>query len=191
MEIIRAKKTHARDLAYLLNIAGEGIPEYLWQGMVEGEESALDFGEKRAAREEGGFSYTNAKVVVEEDILMGMIVSYRQPDPYDIEDLKDYPDIVQPLIELEAKAPGSWYINALATHEPFRGKGVAQSLMKDAELQAQADHCNTMSIIVASDNAPAKSLYEHLNFEPIARLPVVEYPGCIHGGDWVLMTKNI
>jgi hypothetical protein len=25
----------------------------------------------------------------------------------------------------------------------------------------------------------------------IAREPVVEFPGCAHGGDWILMTKEL
>ena len=51
MEIRNASRENAGDLAYLINLAGEGIPEYLWQGMVEGGESALDVGARRATKE--------------------------------------------------------------------------------------------------------------------------------------------
>ena len=191
MEIRDAVKKDAQDLAYLINLAGEGIPEYLWKGMVEAHESPLDVGAKRAAREEGGFSYINARICEENNTLLGMIISYRQPDPYDIGDLSEYPDIVRPLVELEAQAAGSWYVNAIATYEEHRGKGVARTLMADAEVRARAKGCDHMSLIVASENVSATRLYEYLDFNVVGSLPVIPYPGCLHGGNWVLMIKRI
>ena len=107
MEIRNALKADTKDLAYLINSAGDGIPVYLWSGMIEGDESPLEAGARRASREEGSFSYTNARVCVENSVLLGMIVSYRQPDPYETGDLLECPDVVRPLRELEAQAPGS------------------------------------------------------------------------------------
>ena len=49
MEIKHAEKENARDLAQLINIAGEGIPVYLWRLMIEANESWLDVGTRRAA----------------------------------------------------------------------------------------------------------------------------------------------
>ena len=191
MQITNAKKENARDLAYLINLAGEGVPEYLWKGMVTGNESPLDVGTKRAAREEGTFSYKNARVCNENNILMGMILAYRQEDPYEIGDLSEYPDIVRPLIELECKAPGSWYINAISTYEEHRNKGVARALMSDTEDYAKSSGCALISLIVTSENIRAKGLYEYLGFKVIESLPVVPYPGSCHGGSWLLMTKDI
>ena len=191
MKIIDAGKEHATDLAYLINLAGEGIPEYLWQDLAEQNESPLEVGAKRAARESGSFSYLNAKVCVENGDVCGMIISYRQPDPYELSNLEDYPEIVRPMVKLEAEVPGSWYVNALATYEAHRGKGVASILIADAEKQALEARCNKMSIIVASENTQAKNLYAYLGFETISKLPVVPYPGCLHGGEWQLMVKDI
>lgn len=191
MKITGADKEHAADLAYLINLAGEGIPEYLWQALAEENESPLEVGAKRAARESGSFSYLNAKVCVEKGDVCGMIISYRQPDPYDLSSIEDYPEIVRPMVKLEAEVPGSWYINALATSEAHRGKGVASGLIADAEKQALDTQCNKMSIIVASENIRAKKLYTHLGFKVINKLPVVPYPGCLHGGEWQLMTKDV
>ncbi len=191
MEIINAVKENARDLAYLINLAGEGIPEYLWTGMIEGDESPLDVGERRASREEGGFSYTNAKVCMSDNALTGMIISYRQPSPYNIDDISEYPEVVCPLVVLESRAPGSWYINAIATSEAHRGRGVASRLIADAEKNAIEASCSVMSLIVASENTKAVRLYEYLDFETVDSLPVVPYPGCLHGGDWILMTRQI
>jgi len=191
LEIRDARKADARDLAYLINLAGEGIPEYLWAAMARAGESAIDVGAGRAARTEGSFSYTNARVCAEAGSLLGMILSYRQSDPYEIGDLAGYPEVVRPLIALEAQAPGSWYINAIATYEQHRGKGVARRLTDDTEARARSEGCGYLSLIVASENAAAKGMYEYMGFRNVASAPVVPYPACRHGGDWVLMTKQL
>jgi ribosomal protein S18 acetylase RimI-like enzyme len=178
-------------LAYLINLAGEGIPEFLWQRMARAGESPLEVGARRAARQQGSFSYTNARVAVSQDVLLGMILSYRQPDPYDIGDLSQYPEVVRPLVILEARAPGSWYINAIATYPEHRGRGVASKLSEDVEARARAAGCDLLSLIVASENLAAKRLYENLGYEDVVSEPVVAYPGGPHGGEWVLMSKRI
>ena len=191
MTIQRAVKENAADLAYLLNLAGEGIPKYLWSEIAEDGQDPMEVGRTRASREEGGFSYTNARVSVEAGHVMGMIVSYQQPDPYSIEDIEEYPEIVKPLVLLEAKAPGSWYINAIATFKEFQGRGVAQKLLNEAEQRAISAGNSEISLIVASENSRAKKLYEHIGYKLVSSLPMVSYPGCLHGGEWLLMVKEL
>ncbi len=191
MTIQKAVKENAADLAYLLNLAGEGIPKYLWSEMAEDGQDPMEVGRARVSRKEGGFSYTNARVSVEADNVQGMIVSYQLPDPYTLEDIDAYPDIVKPLVLLEAKVPGSWYINAIAVFEAFQGSGIARKLLKDAEDQAISASVGKMSLIVASENKRAKNLYEHIGYKFDSSLPVVRYPGCLHGGEWLLMIKEL
>lgn len=191
MAIQSAVKENAADLAHLLNLAGEGIPKYLWSKMAENGQDPMEIGRVRASREEGGFSYKNARVSIEDGGLQGMIVSYQQPDPYTLEDIEEYPEIVKPLVLLEAKMPGSWYINAIATFDKYRGMGVAQKLLHEAEERAISNGVNTMSLIVASENIRAKKLYEYIGYKFESSLPVIEYPGCLHGGDWLLMVKEL
>lgn len=190
MQIKDASKDDAVDLAYLINLAGEGIPEYLWKNIAEKGESPWEVGAKRAAREEGGFSYNNARICVAENILQGMILSYQQDNPYHVGNINDFPPIVRPLIELESKAPGSWYINAVATFEQYRSQGVAQALILDAENKAKACGCDAISLIVASENRRAKKLYDFLGFNIADALPVVTFPGCHYAGKWLLMIKE-
>lgn len=191
MNIRKAVKQDAKDLAYLINLAGEGLPEYLWQTACSDEQDPLAFGANRAAREEGGFSYTNATICQQDDTVLGMVLSYQQPDPYDIDNLEDYPAVVRPLIELEALAPGSWYINAIATYEAYQGKGIASRLFSVCDDYAKEAGCSEISLIVASENSRAKRLYEHLGFHRIQSRPVVPYQGCLHGGEWLLLLKQL
>ena len=191
MNIRDATRDDAKALAYLINLAGEGIPEYFWKTMAAEGELPLAVGAERAMREEGNFSYKNAKVCVENDQVAGMILSYKLPAPYLLGNLAEYPELVHPLVKLEAQVPGSWYINAVATFEEFRGRGIATLLLRHAEEQAHQAACNTLSLIVASENINAVKLYEKLGLIRISTLPVILYEGCMHGGKRILMTKNI
>lgn len=191
MFIEDARKSDADDLAYLINNAGEGIPEYLWSAMAKDSQTPFEVGAKRAAREEGGFSYRNARVIRSASQVCAMIISYKLDDPYIIDSLLDFPEVVRPLVALESKAAGSWYINAIATKENCRGKGLATKLLEEAESKALAQGIHTMSLIVASENRVAKQLYIKLGYNCLSSLPVVEYPGAIHGGNWELMTKKL
>ena len=190
LNIRDAVKEDAGELACLVNLAGEGIPAYLWEKMAERNETAMDVGIRRIAGEGNAFSYINGRVAVEHNTLLGMIIAYRLPDPYPTEEIPGYPDILQPLVKLEAMVPGSWYINAIATFPDHRGKGVAGQLISDSISRAHQQGCKRISLIVASENSQARRLYEHLGFGTIATLPVVPYPGCLHGGEWALMTRN-
>ncbi|MDH3695469.1 MAG: hypothetical protein OER96_12965 [Gammaproteobacteria bacterium] len=54
-----ATKCDAHALTELINIAGEGLPLDIWQGMAKTNESAWHVGRRRAMRDYGGFSYRN------------------------------------------------------------------------------------------------------------------------------------
>ena len=58
-----ACREDAEALAELIDMAGEGLPLYLWAKMAKPGETAREVGRRRAAREEGGFSYKNAIVI--------------------------------------------------------------------------------------------------------------------------------
>lgn len=178
-------------LAELLNLAGEGIPAFIWGQLAESGETALDVGAQRAAERKGSFSHGAAVVAEVEGQVAGMLLGYRLPDPYVTGDLQDYPEIVRPLIELEALAPGSWYVNAVATFEHCRGLGIGSKLMAAAEQIARKSTARRMSLIVAAENIRAKHLYEKLAYRPVATRAVIPFPGFAHGGDWVLMIRAL
>jgi hypothetical protein len=110
-----ATKADASALAVLVDIAGEGLPAHLWSTLKAPGESILEVGRERATREEGGFTYRNAIVAEAGGEIAACLVGYRLDDSYDLGNLEEIPELVRPLVLLEAKAPGSWYINVLAT----------------------------------------------------------------------------
>lgn len=191
MNIRNATKDDAVDLASLINLAGEGLPMLMWRQKAAPGQNPLNVGAIRAAREDSSFSYRNARVVEIDGAIAGMLLGYLLPDPYDGGALTDYPAIVRPLIELEAEAPGSWYINAIATYESFRGRGVASALMRTALETARAEGARWLSLIVASENTKAHALYSRLGYEVAASRPVTRFQGGPQEGQWLLMIHQL
>ena len=191
MSIREAKIDDAKHLARLIDLAGEGLPAFLWRRLAEPGQDPLIVGARRAAREEGSFSYRNARVLEIDGSIAGMVLSYPLPDPYDIGAPEDYPAVVRPLVELESLVPGSWYVNAIATYEEFRGRGVATALMSACEDLARAARATKLSLIVAGENTGAHALYEKLGYRETGSRPVFAYPGGPQGGLWLLMVKDL
>jgi ribosomal protein S18 acetylase RimI-like enzyme len=190
IRIRKAVQGDAPVLAELMNAAGEGIPAYLWSGMAPSGGDVMAFGAARVAREQGDFSYRNMYVAEIDGQVAGMLLSYQLPDPYVLDQLESYPALVRPLVRLEALAAGSWYINAIATGESWRGVGIGTRLMALGQVLAMQARVATLSLIVSEHNAGAMNLYTRLNFAPAARQPVMPAPGLPSEGDWVLMTRR-
>lgn len=191
MDIVKATPHHARDIAYLTNLAGEGLAAYLWSKSADQGQSALDIGIEKAARPEGNFSFNNAWIIGNGVRVTGMLLAMEQPDLYELPDFAELPPQVKPLIELESLAPRSFYINAVGVYEEFQGRGFGKALIKAAESLASERSLTELSLIVASRNPSAKALYDSLGYTDRARRPCIDFPGMLHGGDWILMTKSI
>lgn len=184
-----ARTMDAALLAQLIDLAGEGIPAWLWRKQAAPGESPLDVGTRRAAREEGGFSYRNAWVIEHEGRAVGMLLGYVQPDPFETGPLEELPRVVRPLVELEALAPGSWYVNAVAVVPGQRGRGLGSALMQHAAALARSAGCGQLSLIVAGENAAAARLYRRLGYREVAARPIVPFEGFHYGGEWLLMVR--
>ncbi len=189
--IRKAVPEDAGQLAELMNAAGEGLPAWLWSQMAGPAEDVMSFGALRVAGTDSSFSYRNAHVAELDGAIAGMLLGYQLDNPYDVSALDDCPEVVRPLIELESRVPGSWYINAIATVPAVRGQGIGSRLMQLAEDLAIRSRSNSLSLIVARDNDAAARLYKRLGYHPVATRPIIGFPGCQHSGDWMLMTRDI
>jgi ribosomal protein S18 acetylase RimI-like enzyme len=186
-----ARETDAEALAELINFAGEGLPVYLWEKMAEPGETVWDVGRRRARRREGGFSYRNAIVSETEGAVAATLVGYALPEQAASIDYDELPAMFVPLQELENLAPGSWYVNVLATYPQFRGQGLGTDLLRSAEQIATDQGCGTMSIIVSDGNDGARRLYEHCGYRETASRPMVKEDWDNPGNNWVLLVKNL
>lgn len=177
----------ARDLAYLINEAGEGLPEYFWSqdpSVKAGEMHAWELGAKRAARDEGDFSWRNAWVAERDGKVVAMLLGFVIP-PQDI-DLAELPEIVRPMVKLEQQAAGSWYINAIAVKPELRGAGLGGELLKLAHALAFRAGCKEVSLQNFTSNARARRLYEALGFHEKLREPMPRVAGLPEFGESIL-----
>lgn len=190
MQIRPARPQDTREMASLVNIASEGLAMHFWRE-ASGGRDPLEYGISRAAREEGSFSYRNGTVIEHQGAAIALLIGYRQPNSFEPVNLDSFSALIRPLVELEAYAPRSWYVNVLATFPEHRGKGLGSWLLAEAERLARASSSNGLSLIAAEENHGAVRLYERVGYAKRERRPLAPYPGCPHGGDWVLMTKPL
>jgi ribosomal protein S18 acetylase RimI-like enzyme len=178
-----ARPEDAPDLVRLVEVASEGLASYVWAGMAAPGEDAVAVGLRRVARDEGAFSWRNAMMAEIDGAVAGALVTYRiaeVPEPLD-----GIPPIFRPLQALENLAPGTQYVNVLATYPEFRRRGVGRRLMVEAERLAAGA---TLSLIVSAANTTARRLYQAIGYEEVAREP---FPAeWMDGkGTWVLMLR--
>ena len=187
----QATAADARALAKLIDIAGEGIPTWLWtRRCVEGQ-TPLEVGAERARRPSGGFSYRNALIAEKDGVPLGMVLSYPIVEAPD-DDPDDLPAPIAPFVALEALSVGTWYINALAVFPGYRSGGIGAQLLRAAEGLARAAGFDMMSLQVYGQNTGAVRLYERLGYEVSATEPVRLHP-CppYYTGDVLLLKKAL
>jgi ribosomal protein S18 acetylase RimI-like enzyme len=173
----------------LVNIAGEGLPYYLWTKMARPGEDPWEVGRQRAQREQASFSYRNALIAEVDGRVVGTLIGYPLPDapePIDAE----MPAMFVPLQELENIACGTWYVNVLAVVDEYRGKGIGTRLLSLADSIASDLRLAGLSIIVSDANRGARKLYERSGCRLEAQRPMVKEDWAGEGRNWVLLTKK-
>lgn len=68
-------------------------------------------------------------------------------------------------------AANAFYVDSLATAEPFRRRGVATALLVEAERLARHRGLGAVTLDTWADNAPARALYAAQGFQEVARTP--------------------
>lgn len=184
-----ATPADAEAMVDLVNYAGEGMPMFLWARMAGDGQSARDMGIERAKRESGGFSFNNTVLCQPGDEVVAALIGYCLDDDPEAGDYDELPPMFVPLQQLEDLAPGTWYINVLATYPAHRGKGWGAALLDVAEQLAQATKARGMSLIVSDANTGARRLYERQGYEERATRPMVKDGWENPGENWVLLVK--
>jgi ribosomal protein S18 acetylase RimI-like enzyme len=187
----QAGETDAVMLAKLIDIAGEGIPTWLWRCNCTGDQPPLDIGAERARRTSGGFSFCNALVAAVGKDISGMVLSY-PIDTATEEDPDKLPAPIAPFVELEKQSEGTWYINALAVFASQQGLGIGSMLLKSAEAAAMQSGYFQTSIQVYAQNKGAVRLYERNGYRAVTRSKVRDHPSHpYYTGDVLLLVKDL
>lgn len=190
MLIREARASDAAHLVRFINMAADDLPLHFWKGTVGPEGDPWALGRERAARDTGNFSFRNAWLAEVDGEVAGCLLGYPTedaPGPID----PDTPAIFVPLLELEALAPGSWYLNVLATYEAFRGKGCGSALLAHAEDVAARAGRRSISLIAEDTHLDALRLYTAKGYHEVARRPVVKDDWRVDAREWILFAKSV
>ena len=174
MEIRNAGIADCLAIAELAQIAGDDIPGFFWADAHHPGQSLEATGTELLKSETANFSYRNTLVACQDGEIAGMLLAYRLPSAEDNdEELRNFPEFVRPLIELEQCVAESFYINMLATYPRFRGQGIASALMAEADRLAIAAQCELISIAAFASNPEALKLYQGLGYETVEQRAVI------------------
>lgn len=186
----KATPDDAPDLVDIVLMAGEGLPDLVWSKMANEGETARQVGLRRAAGEDGSFSYRNATLFGDQERTLGGLVGYLLPD-VPVEIGEDFPPAFIPLQELENLASGHWYVNILGVRPEARGQGIGTAMLTRAEELAGGAGASGMAIIVFSSNPRAERLYRRTGYEETARrrmhVPGWKQDGC----EAILLVKKL
>lgn len=176
-------------LAELIDMAGDGLPLYLWQRLAEPGEAAWDVGRRRVLRDVGGSSWRHGIVADEAGSVVACLSGYPLPDVAEPSD-PGMPAMFVPLQELENQASGTWCVNILAVVPDRRGGGWGARLPRLADLLALRSHRWGTSVIVADANLNARRLYERCGYREVATRPMVKEEWSSPSSTWVLLRKD-
>jgi ribosomal protein S18 acetylase RimI-like enzyme len=190
MQIRDAKASDADHLVQFINMAADDLPLHFWKKSAGPGADLIAYGRERAMRETGSFSYRNAWLAEVGEEVAACLLGYpaaKEPEAID----PGTPPIFVPLLQLEALAPGSWYLNVLATYPAFRGQGCGSALLAHAETVARQMGLQTISLIAEDTHHEALRLYRAKGFTEIARRPVVKEDWAVAATDWILFVKPV
>ncbi len=190
MLIRQAKASDAAHLVRFINMAADDLPLHFWRKSVGPEGDPWAYGQERAARESGNFSYRNAWLAELNGEVAACLLGYPAEDtPTPID--PDTPPIFVPLLELEALAPATWYLNVLATYDAHRGKGCGSALLACAEDAARSSGHGSVSLIAADTHQDALHLYAGKGYHEVARRAVVKGDWRVDAKEWILFVKSV
>lgn len=190
MVIRGATAADAGHLVRFINMAADDLPLHFWRKSVGPEGDPWAYGAERAARESGNFSYRNAWLAEVGGEVAACLLGYvadAEPGPVEA----DTPPIFVPLLELEALAPGAWYLNVLATYDAYRGRGCGSALLAFAESEALRAGCDRVSLIAADTHGEALRLYRAKGYAEVARRQVVKGDWAVDASEWILFVKPV
>lgn len=181
----------ASSLTLLADAATRRLVSRLWDDGSAPGQSSFEVGRDAIRTDTNSLSHLSRWRVVDSDgRLAGGLNSYQLPPAGPPPASSVAAAILQPLTELKTVAEGTWYVSVASVFPEFRGQGIGQQLLAEAERLAAAADVDQLTLMVASVNDGAYRLYSRLGFREWERRPFVSFPGSDESGEWILMVKE-
>jgi ribosomal protein S18 acetylase RimI-like enzyme len=95
------------------------------------------------------------------------------------------------MFELEAVAAGTWYLQVVGLFAEYRGMGLGQRLLDQADSLARQAGLSRITLITESFNARAIAAYLRHGYREWDRRTFIPFAGTDEEGDWMLMVKDL
>ncbi|KEC75544.1 hypothetical protein RLPCCGM1_c0922 [Rhizobium leguminosarum bv. phaseoli CCGM1] len=183
----QASRRDASELAILADIASHGFASWLWFADVAngGSDTPLERGRLKMSEEETVGGWRDSVIAEAYGEVAGVAIGHALDDG--IGDIEATIPATEPMLALQKTVVGSWFIGSLGVYRHLRGIGIGGRLLED---QIDRADRRPVSLITASDNEAALSLYRRNGFLEAARADAVPLFENSKRHAWVLMTRG-
>ena len=187
------RKEDSLRLAELINIASEGVVEYLFHDLIP-DLTPVQIIAHNLESDKYPRSYKNTIVAESNGKIVGMALSIPSRFHKISEEMKNFfPE--ERLAHLKhffaARVENSLLLDTLCVEEEFRGKGIGGGLISLTENKAKENSHDALSLIVFADNTAAQRLYKRYGFEIVENVKLESHQLIPHDGGCLLMRYNI
>ena len=166
------EKQDCAKLAELINIASDGVVEYLFHDLVPGMTPVQVIAHNHK-NDNYPHSYKSVIVATDGDNVAGMALSY----PSSYHKITDEMRNFFPLERIEhfssfysSRVENTWFLDALCVVENHRRSGIGEKLISLTKKKAVENGYNTLSLIAFADNVLAIPVYMHTGFKIVQKV---------------------
>jgi ribosomal protein S18 acetylase RimI-like enzyme len=159
-------------IAELINLASDGILEYLFHDLVPGM-LPVQVVAQNLENDNYPHTYKSAVVAVDGNTIIGMALSY----PSSFHKITDEMRSFFPAERLEhlsafysSRVENTWFLDALCVIESHRRRGIGGKLISLTKEKAIENAHSALSLIVFADNTLAIPVYERTGFEAVQKV---------------------
>jgi len=187
-----ARERDAGGIARHVVMAGGGVYEFLLEGLFDEELSPADLLVPGIAAATGPHSHTRCLVADMWGVVVG-IAHTHEAGAIERGNRDWVPvDRLAHLAPFDAaQDPGSCFLSALAVDPHWRGRGIADRLIRAVEGRAVNEGFDRLTLHVWADNEPARRLYRKHGFEELAVAAIPPHPRLPRAGGSLLMRKRL
>jgi ribosomal protein S18 acetylase RimI-like enzyme len=188
-----AEKEDSMKLAEFINIASDGVVEYLYHDLVSGK-TPVQVVAHNLENDNYPHSYRSAVVATEETDVIGMALSYPSSYHKITDEMQSFfpADRLEHLSHLfSSRIENSWYLDTLCVSDNYRRSGIGEKLISLTKERAVENGYNTLSLITFADNTLAIPLYKRTGFEIVQKVELRGNEFIMHNNDGLLMKSEI
>ena len=167
-----AEKKDCVVLAELINMASDGVVEYLFRDLVPGM-TPVQLIAHNLENLNTPHCYKSAIVARDGDEVVGMALSYTSDYHYISDEMRNFfpADRLAHLSDFyAARVENSWFLDALGVFEGHRRHGIGEKLISLTRERAVENGYNALSLIVFADNELALPVYKRTGFEIVRKV---------------------